>query len=219
MPNPSSSTPTPVQTPPPKSTSGTSTPSTPTSIPTPKNESSGSSNQQNPQSALRIWFTTPTEGATLAAGDKTIAWTTTGGSGNSSVTLELSKIGSNGPWTTLAENLTSSNNFIWAVPNQQADYIIRATVEDSLNPTQTASVTVATKINPTVPTDAIAIISTTVIILLSAILVALFLKRRVAQNEYRKEQESAALRQLQNSLSLFLLNLIQFKIFLARFYE
>ena len=194
IPNPSSSTPTQLQTPSPTSTSGTPTQPIPTSTPTPKNESPGNSNQQNTQSALRIWFTTPIEGATLTSGDKTIAWTTTGGSGNSSVTLELSKIGGNGPWTTLAENLTSSNNFIWAVPNQQADYTIRATVEDSINPTQTASVTVAARISPAIRLDALAIISTTMIILLSAILVALLLKRRVGQNEYRKGQ-GFALRQ------------------------
>jgi hypothetical protein len=101
----STSTPTPIQTPSPTTTSTytSSTQPTPTSKPNPNNPSLNSSNQQ---SALRIWFTNPTEGGTLTAGRKTIEWITTGGSGSSSITLELSKVGSSGPWTTLAENLT-----------------------------------------------------------------------------------------------------------------
>ena len=195
----STSTPTPVQTPSPTTTS-TYTPSTqptPTSTPNPNNPSSNSSNQQN---ALRIWFTTPTEGATLTAGHKTIEWITTGGSGSSSIRLELSKVGSSGPWTTLAENLTSSNNFIWAVPNQQSDYIIRATAIDSINPTQKASVTLATKIESIIQPETTAIISVTLTALLFAILAMLILKRRIKQNENQKGQKNVALKTIQNSL-------------------
>jgi hypothetical protein len=130
---------------------------------------------------LRIWFTTPTEGATLTAGHKTIEWIATGGSGSSIIRLELSKVGSSGPWTTLVENLTSRNNFIWAVPNQQADCIIRATAVDSITPTQEASVTVATKIVPIIQPETSAIISVTLIVLLFAILAMLILKRRIKQ--------------------------------------
>jgi hypothetical protein len=168
-----------------------------TSTPNPNNPSSNSSNHQN---ALKIWFTTPTEGATLTAGHKTIEWITTGGSGSSSIRLELSKVGSSGPWTTLAENLTSSNNFIWTVPNQQADCIIRATAIDSINPTQKASVTLATKIESIIQPETTAIISVTLTTLLFAILAMLILKRRIKQNENQKGQKNVALKTIQNSL-------------------
>ena len=213
------STPTPIQTPSPTATStySSSTQPTPTSTPNTNNPSSNSSNQQ---SALRIWFTTPTEGATLTAGHKTIEWITTGGSGSSIITLELSRVGSSGPWTTLAENLTSRNNFIWAVPNQQADFIIRATAVDSINPTQEASVTVATKIESIIQPETSAIISVTLIILLFAILAMLILKRRIKQKVTERKQENAALKTVQNSLYLsFLLKLLQFRFYLVRFIE
>jgi hypothetical protein len=181
-----------------------------TSTPNPNNPSSNSSNHQN---ALKIWFTTPTEGATLTAGHKTIEWITTGGSGSSSIRLELSKVGSSGPWTTLAENLTSSNNFIWTVPNQQADCIIRATAIDSINPTQKASVTLATKIESIIQPETTAIISVTLTTLLFAILAMLILKRRIKQNENQKGQRNVALKTIQNSLDQsFWLKLLHSKI-------
>jgi hypothetical protein len=181
-----------------------------TSTPNPNNPSSNSSNHQN---ALKIWFTTPTEGATLTAGHKTIEWITTGGSGSSSIRLELSKVGSSGPWTTLAENLTSSNNFIWTVPNQQADCIIRATAIDSINPTQKASVTLATKIESIIQPETTAIISVTLTTLLFAILAMLILKRRIKQNENQKGQKNVALKTIQNSLDQsFWLKLLHSKI-------
>jgi hypothetical protein len=215
----STSTPTPVQTPSPTATSTytSTTQPTPTSTPNTNNPSSNSSNQQ---SALTIWFITPTEGATLTTGHKTIEWITTGGSGSSSITLELSKVGSSGPWTTLAENLTSSNNYIWTVPNQQADCIIRATAIDSINPTQKASVTIATKIDSIIQPETTAIISITLTALLFAILAMLILKRRIKQNENQKGQKKVALKTMQNSLNQsFCPKLLQSKFYLVRFIE
>jgi hypothetical protein len=215
----STSTPTPIQTPSPTatSTSTSSTQPTPISTPNTNNPSSNSSNQQN---ALRIWFTTPTEDATLTTGNKTIEWITTGGSGSSSITLELSKVGSSGPWTTLAENLTSRNNFIWTVTNQQTDCTIRATAIDSINPTQKASVTVATKINSIIQPETSAIISITLIALLLVILAMLIIKRRIKQKVTQKDLENVALKTLQNSLyPSFLLKLLQLKFYLVRVIE
>jgi hypothetical protein len=175
-----------------------------TTIPTPtltqNTNNAGDLNQRPNQNALRIWFTTPTEGTTISSGTKTIGWTTTGGSGNSAITLELSNSGSSGPWITLAENLTLINNFTWSIPNQQANYVLRATAEDSANPTQTASVTVDTNIYPIIQPETVAIILTTVLILLSTLLITLFLKRRLIQNEATKQRKLNALKLLQNSL-------------------
>jgi hypothetical protein len=212
----STSTSTPGQTTVTTTPTPTSTPITPTPTPNPKNELSINPNQQNTQNALSIWFTTPVEGATLTAGSKTIEWATSGGSGNSNIKLELSKLGSSGPWTTLAENLTSSDSFIWAIPDQQVDYRMRATASDYLNPTQTASVTVATKINSTLQTETISIISMTTIILLFALFAVFIVKKRVKQNGNRKEQKFVALNALHDSLyPSFLLRLIQFKVILG----
>ncbi len=215
----STSTQTPVQTPSPTATSTYTSTTQPTQTSTP-NTNNPSLNSSNQQSALRIWFTTPTESATLTTGHKTIEWITTGGSGSSSITLELSKIGSNGPWTTLAENLTSRNNFIWVVPNQQADFVIRATAVDSINPTQKASVTVAAKIDSIIQAETSSIIAITLMALLSAILTMLVLKRRIKQNENQKERENVAFKTMQNSLNQsFLLKLVQLNFNLVRFIE
>jgi hypothetical protein len=195
-------TPNAIQTTPPTPTPilGTAIKPTPTLSPITNNTQSNNSNQQPNQNTLRIWFTTPTEGATLSSGAKTIGWTTTGGSGNPTITLELSNSGSSGPWITLAENLKSNNNFTWTIPNQLANYVIRATAADPSNPTQTASITVNTKIYPTIQPETLSIISTTVLLLLFTILIVLVLKRRIIQNETRKQQKLKVLRLLQNSL-------------------
>jgi len=109
--------------------------------------------------------------------------------------------------------LTSKNNFIWTVPNQQADIIIRATAVDSVNPTQKATVTIATKIDSIIQPETSAIISITAIILVFAILVMLILKKRIIQNDTLKEQEHAATKTTQNSIHQSFLNkLKQIKI-------
>jgi hypothetical protein len=130
---------------------------------------------------LLIWFTGPLEEEKLAAGDQTIAWTTNGGSGNATTKLELSKTGSSGPWITLANNLGTSGNFVWNVPNQDADYVIRATATDSANPQQTASVTVAAKVNQVTHLEAFVVFASSALLFFSVVLTAVILDKRPAK--------------------------------------
>jgi hypothetical protein len=169
----STSTPTPTQ------TQTSTTNSEPT--PNPKNEPSINAQEQNKPSDLKIWFTTLNEGETLTAGNKTIEWTTSGGSGNSSIKLEISKSESSGPWITLAENLTTSDSFFWNVPNLDSDYIIRAIVSDSANPLQNASVTVTAKVNSTLNLELLLIVSSYALLTFSSILVAMASKNRLTK--------------------------------------
>ena len=181
---PSTTTPTPIQTQPPTTTSNPTLSPNTTSTPNTTNELPTNPQEQNNQNDLKIWFTIPTEGETWTAGNKTIGWTTTGGSGNSNIKLELSKSRSSGPWITLAENLTTNNNYIWNVPSQNVDYVIRATVADSANPPQTASVTVAATINSTIQIDVMMRILSYAMILFFVILVAIVLKKQVTKEFY-----------------------------------
>jgi hypothetical protein len=82
----------------------------------------------------------------------------------------------------------TTNKFLWNVPNQEANYIIRATAQDSENPPQTASVTVATKITSSTHIETLVIISSTAIIPFSAILVTLVVKKRIINTETRKNK-------------------------------
>ena len=182
----SSSTPTPTQAP----TQATSEPTTspqPNSTSDPKNELPNNSQEQNKPSDLKIWFTTLSEGETLTAGNKTIEWTTSGGSGNSNTKLELSKSGIGGPWTVLAENLTNTNSFVWIVPNQSANYIIRVTVADIANPLQIASSTAVTKIISAIHIETLMMtILSYAMVLLSTTLLAIISKNRLTKIGYLK---------------------------------
>ena len=125
----------------------------------------------------------------MNAGNQTIEWTTSGGSGNSNTELELSKSGSSGPWITLAENLTTNNSFIWNVPNQSANYIIRATVTDIANPLQIASVDVVAKITSAIHIETLMMtILSYSMILISITLVAIAFKNRLTKTGYLKNK-------------------------------
>jgi hypothetical protein len=185
----SATSPTPIQTTPPSSTSTSGTQPTPSPTPNPNNQSSNNLNQQSNQNPLKIWFTTPTEGSTFAAGNKTIEWVTTGGSGKSSVKLEVSKFGSSGPWTTLAEN-SIDNNFVWNAPTQDANYIIRAIVEDTTDPTQTTSVTVAAKVITVINYDILMLTLICTLPLLSIIIV-IALRKRIFKTKIKITRKSS----------------------------
>jgi hypothetical protein len=92
--------------------------------------------------ALRVWFRHPSEDETWISGStKTVEWGTTYGSSNLVTKLELSKSGINGPWITLAENLTNVNFYILTVPKleQNDRYIISVTVTDASDSEKTSS--------------------------------------------------------------------------------
>jgi hypothetical protein len=182
--------PTATNTPPsPKPTAPTPTPETPdpsttpepTPTPTPKNETPSTTEEQIPQTALKIWFTSPREGETLTAGNKAnVEWLTDCGSSNFSVKLELSRTGSSGPWTALAEKPSNETSFTWTVPNQDAaEYIIRATVIDSANSSHTASVTVAVKTVPATQLSAALMMSGVSITVPIAIVAGIIVKKRL----------------------------------------
>jgi hypothetical protein len=182
--------PTATNTPPsPKPTAPTPLPGTPelsttpepTPVPTPKNETPSAPEEQIPQTALKIWFTSPREGETLTAGNKAnIEWLTNCGSSNFGVKLELSRTGSSGPWTTLAEKPSNETSFTWTVPNQDAaEHIIRATVIESANSSHTASVTVAVKTVPATQLSAALMMSGVSITVPIAIVAGIVVKKRL----------------------------------------
>jgi hypothetical protein len=182
--------PTATNTPPsPKPTIPTPTPETPdpstqpepTPAPTQENETTSTPEEQIPRNALKIWFTSPREGETLTTGNKAnVEWLTNGGSSKFRVKLELSRTGSSGPWTVLAEKPSNVTRFEWTVPNQDAaEYIIRATVIDSANSSHTASVTVAVKTVPATHLDAALMMSSISVIAPIAIVSAIILKKRL----------------------------------------
>jgi hypothetical protein len=167
-----------------------STPPTPSLTPIPIDAKPVSPAENLGLPALKVWFTNPPEGETWSADtQKTIEWVTIGGVGNLTVKLELSKSGSNGPWTTLAEKLSSKSNFVWNVLKQDSnDYIIRATVTDAANPPQIASVTVAVKTAPAIHLDIGTMMLSIPIVLPFAAIIVIILRRRIVQTKLRKNK-------------------------------
>jgi hypothetical protein len=153
----------------------------PTPKPVPNVKTDSPTNTQTQNQPIAIWFIGPVEGEKLAAGDQTIAWATNGASGNASIKLELSKTGSSGPWITLAENFGTNGNYVWNVSNQDANYVIRATVINNANPQQTASVTVAAKVSGVIHLEAFIAFGSGGLLFFSIVSVAVFLDKRPAK--------------------------------------
>jgi hypothetical protein len=134
--NETTSTPTPTPntinpTPTPDQSSANNTFTTPNSELT----NQGVQNSQTP--TLRVWFRHPSLDETWISGStKIIEWGTTYGSNNIVAKVEFSKNGPTGDWTTLAENLTNVNYFIWKVPKleQNDNYYICVTVFETSTP-------------------------------------------------------------------------------------
>jgi hypothetical protein len=113
----------------------------PNSTPTPTPTSNAETKlTQTP--TLRVWLRHPSLDETWISGStKIIEWGTTYGAGCLTAKIEISKTGTTGDWTTLAENLTNINYFIWKVPNLDANdnYFICVTIADSSTPKNTVS--------------------------------------------------------------------------------
>jgi hypothetical protein len=137
-PSPTASSP---PTPPPSSTANPTSPTpapsqVPTTTPTPDPEVTPSPLATSP---LSIVLMSPTSGERWAAGTVyTIKWYTSGGTEPLTVTLEYSVSSINGSWTTIAGHIADNGSLTWETPNATATIYLRAFVNDSGNPTQSA---------------------------------------------------------------------------------
>ena len=88
---------------------------------------------------LSIALMSPTSGKRWAAGTVyTIKWYTSGGTKPLTVTLDYSVSSISGSWTTIAGHIADNGSLTWETPNATATIYLRAFVNDSGNPTQSA---------------------------------------------------------------------------------
>jgi hypothetical protein len=94
-----------------------------------------------PNQPISILILSPNGGENWLGGTKEmITWKTIGVSGSTSVDLEYSISGVKGSWIPIASDLSGTNAFEWIVPNSFSIHsYIRASVNDSENPTQIVS--------------------------------------------------------------------------------
>jgi len=131
---------TPPQSPSPSS-EGTSSPSaTPSSSSSPELPSPPASSTAS-SLPVSISLLSPSGGeAWWSRTQHALSWSVTGGSGSLSVDLEYSISGMQGPWLTIATNLSNTTSLVWKVPDvRSSDCYVRASVNDSSNPTQIVS--------------------------------------------------------------------------------
>jgi cell division septation protein DedD len=183
-PSPTASSP---PTPPPSSTANPTSPTpapsqTPTTTPTPDPKATPSPLATSP---LSIVLMSPTSGEKWAAGTVyTIKWYTSGGTEPLTVTLDYSVSNINGSWTTIAGHIADNGSLTWETPNATATIYLRAFVNDSGNPTQSALMIRNVEVNETWTPSLIMIIIP--VALLFAVVPALILLK------WRKQKQALA---------------------------
>ena len=112
----------------------------PSSSPSPQPTYTPSSSPA-PSLPVSISLLSPSGGESWWSGTQhAITWSVTGGSGSATVDIEYSHSGMQGPWLTIASDLSNVTSFVWKVPDvRSSDCYIRASVNDSSNPTQMVS--------------------------------------------------------------------------------
>ena len=122
---------------------------------------------QNPEQLI-ISLLSPIENESWPTGTiQNIKWNASGGTNPLTITLEYSKLDSNGQWIPITTNIPNNGSFSWIVSNVVSIYQIRATVNDSSNPPKTTSTIDTVEIvedNPELPMIPIAAILMTTIV-------------------------------------------------------
>jgi hypothetical protein len=90
---------------------------------------------------LSVSVTSPNGGEAWRSGTlQNISWSSSGGNGQRTVTLQYSAGGTGGPWTNISTNESDDGLYQWLVPGTpSASCAVKATVTDSYSPPQKAS--------------------------------------------------------------------------------
>jgi hypothetical protein len=95
------------------------------------------------EAAIPLWVNllTPNGGETWRTGTRQyISWSSGGGNGQRTVSLQYSTSGAAGPWTNISSNESDDGLYEWLVPGTPASSChVRVTVTDSYSPPQVAS--------------------------------------------------------------------------------